>query len=379
MPQPSAPIVLTRSKRPTIHGRRTSATYRRSAAAPDANQGAMAESELPITSRARERLLDSVLTTLCEKYVFPDVAARIAAEIRTRAARGEYASITDGHAFAQLLTAHLRTAGNDQHLGLYCSAEPRPRSPDDDRAGEELERCQRAGALTNYGFCRLERLAGNVGYLRLDEFFPATDPAAASTASATMTFLARTCALIIDLRENRGGDGSMTAYVAGHLFALPVHMSTFRWRGEDSEFQSWTPAHVPAPRYLEHPVYLLISAETHSAGEEFAYALRELDRVTLIGETTAGAAHATLITRLDPHFDLAVPQGRPIHPQTGRNWQGAGVTPDLAVPAAHALTAAYRAALAHVIAWASERDLRGLAADARAALQQLDMTASPPR
>src|SRR3954467_785856 len=336
----------------------------------------MADGELPITSGARERLLDSVLTTLCEKYLFPDVADRIATEIRTRAARGEYASITDGHAFAQLLTTHLRAAGNDKHLGLYCSAEPRPLSPDDERTGNELERVQRAGAFTNYGFRRLERLAGNVGYLRLDEFFPATDAQAASTASAAMTFLARTCALIIDLRENRGGDGSMTAYLAGHLFPLPVHMSTFRWRGEDSEFQSWTPAHVPAPRYLDRPVYLLTSAQTASAGEEFAYALSELERVTLIGETTAGAAHGTLITRLDAHFDLAVPQGRPIYPQTGSNWQGAGVAPDLAVPAADALTAAYRAALAHVIAWASERDLRGLAADARAALQELDPTAS---
>src|SRR3954449_487007 len=336
----------------------------------------MADGELPITSGARERLLDRVLTTLSEKYLFPDVAARIATEIRTRAARGEYASITDGHAFAQLLTTHLRAAGDDKHLGLYCSAEPRPLSADDHDIQNELERFQRAGAFTNYGFRTLERLAGNVGYLRLDEFFPATDPEAANTASAAMTFLARTCALIIDLRENRGGDGSMTAYLAGHLLASPVHMSTLHWRGEDTEFQSWTPAHVPAPRYLQHPVYLLTSAHTASAGEEFAYALRELERITLIGETTAGAAHATLITRLDSHFDLAVPQGRPVSPQTGGNWQATGVAPDLAVPAADALTAAHRAALAHVIAWAGERDLRGLAADARTALQQLNATAS---
>src|SRR3954451_20703183 len=73
----------------------------------------MADGGLPITSGARERLLDRVLTTLSEKYIFPDVAARIATEIRTRAARGEYAAITDGPAFAQLLTTHLRAAGND--------------------------------------------------------------------------------------------------------------------------------------------------------------------------------------------------------------------------------------------------------------------------
>src|SRR3954449_6659954 len=121
----------------------------------------MADGELPISSGARDRLLERVLATLAEKYLFPDVAARIATEIRTRAARGEYASITDGHAFAQLLTRHLRAAGNDQHLGLYCSAEPRPLSADEHRSENELERCQRAGTFTNYGFRRLERLAGN--------------------------------------------------------------------------------------------------------------------------------------------------------------------------------------------------------------------------
>src|SRR3954469_18714309 len=129
----------------------------------------MADGELPITSGARERLLDRVLTTLADKYLFPDVAARIATAIRARAARGEYASITDGTALAQLLTTHLRAAGNDQHLALYCSPEPRQLGPDDERTPNELERVQRTGAFTNYGFRTLERLAGNVGYLRLDE------------------------------------------------------------------------------------------------------------------------------------------------------------------------------------------------------------------
>src|SRR3954470_3469150 len=103
----------------------------------------MADGGLPITRGTRERLLDRVLTTLSEKYLFPDVAAQIATEIRTRAERGEYAAITDGHAFAQLLTAHLRAAGNDKHLGLYCSAEPRPLSPDDNCAPRRRARTGR--------------------------------------------------------------------------------------------------------------------------------------------------------------------------------------------------------------------------------------------
>src|SRR4051794_23390294 len=129
-PHPSAPIGLTRSRWPTIHDRPTSATSRRSAAASDAAESSMPHGELPISASTQRRLLDSVLATLGDKYVFPDAAAAIATAIRARAARGEYASITDGTTFAQLLTTHLRAAANDQHLALYCSAEPRPLSPD---------------------------------------------------------------------------------------------------------------------------------------------------------------------------------------------------------------------------------------------------------
>src|SRR3954453_3789201 len=128
-PQPSAPTRPTRLRWPTIRARPTSATSRRSAAGTDAAEASMSDGELPITAGTRERLLDRLLATLADKYVFPDVAAGIATAIRTRAARGEYASITDGAAFAQLLTAHLRAAGHDNHLALYCSLEPRRFSP----------------------------------------------------------------------------------------------------------------------------------------------------------------------------------------------------------------------------------------------------------
>src|SRR3954447_14112992 len=50
----------------------------------------MANGEPPITSGARDRLLEQVLATLAEKYIFPDVAARIATEIRTGSRRALY-------------------------------------------------------------------------------------------------------------------------------------------------------------------------------------------------------------------------------------------------------------------------------------------------
>jgi hypothetical protein len=54
--------------------------------------------------------------------------------------------------------------------------------------------------------------------------------------------------------------------------------------------------------------------------------------------------------QLSPRFGVRVPTGRAISPITGTNWEGVGVTPDVAVPAAAALDTAHRAALQQVLA-----------------------------
>jgi C-terminal processing protease CtpA/Prc len=46
---------------------------------------------------------------------------------------------------------------------------------------------------------------------------------------------------------------------------------------------------------------------------------------------------------------IGVPFARSINPVTGTNWQGTGVTPDVAVPAGQAYDVAYAKALQHVL------------------------------
>ena len=48
---------------------------------------------------------------------------------------------------------------------------------------------------------------------------------------------------------------------------------------------------------------------------------------------------------LNEHFAVFVPSGRAINPITKTNWEGTGVTPDIAVPADQALKTAYLDAL----------------------------------
>jgi hypothetical protein len=169
---------------------------------------------------------------------------------------------------------------------------------------------------------------------------------AGETATAAMTFLSSTDAVIFDLRENGGGDPSMVAFLTSYLLGpRAVHLNDFYSRPTNETRQSWTLPYVPGRRLTEADVYILTSSRTFSGAEEFTYNLKHLKRATIVGEATRGAAHTVEGRRINANFAIAVPTGRPINPVTKTNWEGVGVKPDVAVSPERALTAAHLMAL----------------------------------
>jgi C-terminal processing protease CtpA/Prc len=228
-------------------------------------------------------------------------------------------------------------------------------------------------ARDNYGVQKVERLAGNVGYLLLTSIDEAeyTGP----TIAAAMAVLANTSALLIDLRRNNGGAPSGVAFLCSYFFPPePVHVNDIYSREGDASQQFWTLPHLPGERYLDKPVYVLTSSRTFSGAEELAYDLQQLRRAKVVGETTAGAANPVDVYQLDPHFELRVPTGRAINPTTGTNWEGTGVTPDIAVDAEQALDVAHAAALHAILAGLGDEPSgaeAALADEAKAALAEV--------
>jgi C-terminal processing protease CtpA/Prc len=90
---------------------------------------------------------------------------------------------------------------------------------------------------------------------------------------------------------------------------------------------------------------VLTSEHTFSGGEQLTYALQQLGRATIVGETTGGGAHAREGFTVHDHLELAVPVVAARNPVSGTSWEAVGVRPDVEVPAADALTAAHRLAL----------------------------------
>jgi hypothetical protein len=307
--------------------------------------------DMKIDKAAQTQVIDSLTSKLKDQYVFPEVAEKMGASLREHAEKGDYDQISSATAFAQQVTRDLQAISHDKHLHLNYSAEvlpPNANLPSDSNRKEpspaELEKQRRFYDGVNYGFEKLERMRGNIGYMDLRGFADAR--LAGDTLAAAMNFLGHTDALIIDLRQNGGGDPAMVSLVCSYLFGRePVHVNDLYWREGNRTEEFWTKADIPGMRYEGKDVYVLTSNRTFSGGEEFAYDMKNLKRATLIGETTGGGANPGGEVRLADHFNAFIPTGRAVSPITKTNWEGVGVKPDIDVPKEQALKAAYIMAL----------------------------------
>lgn len=104
-------------------------------------------------------------------YIFPDIAEQICKRLQKHLEDGEYTDINEGEYFALALTEHLQEVNQDAHLWVRWYPEPLP-----DHEGSMLQNQERLvewrqkARLDNYGFYKVERLPGNVGYIDIRYF-----------------------------------------------------------------------------------------------------------------------------------------------------------------------------------------------------------------
>ncbi len=300
-----------------------------------------ADMNVKIDAATRARVIDGAVTNLNEFYVYPDTAKKMEEALRAHQKKGEYDSIDDADAFATLLTNQLQEVSHDKHLSVGFS--PRVVPKGDPRRDPEAETRMRTQLeRNNCFFDKVEHLPSNIGYLRFNAF--PNPQICGPTVTAAMSFLANSDALIFDLRGNGGGDPKMVAFISSYLFDEPTHLNDMYNRKEDSTTQYWTLPYVPGKRFAGKPVFVLTSKGTFSGAEEFTYNLKNLKRATIVGETTGGGAHPVSGHRLDDHFMIGVPFGRPVNPISKKDWEGTGVEPDVKVPADQALDVAKKMA-----------------------------------
>ncbi|MCW5942369.1 MAG: S41 family peptidase [Fimbriimonadaceae bacterium] len=311
-----------------------------------------------LTARIKEETLTELIKEMNARYVLPEAAKTIEASLRTWMASSEYSAVTDPVAFAAKVNEVLKGGAKDAHLRFrYSPSVLPPRSNPREPSADEMKRYRQAVRFTNADFSRVERLRGNVGYIKFQGFEAPEDMR--RPLAGAMRFLGDCDAMIVDLRENGGGDPAGVQLFCSYFFdEKPVHLNSIYFREGNRTREFWTLKKVDGPRLPKVPLYVLTSKRTGSGAEECAYNFQQLKRATIVGSSTWGGANPGGMVRLGDHFGCFIPIGRAINPYTKTNWEGVGVQPDEAVEPAKALEHAHVLALKALIARTSDPELK---------------------
>jgi hypothetical protein len=302
-------------------------------------------------------IVNEIAQILNRRYIFPETAKKVEEALRAKLGGGGFDQAKDARSFAQAVSRTILDVGKDRHMGFAYDPEQtadmrRIMGRSEEEARKVRERQLLEAQRDNFGFRKVEQLPGNIGYLDFRVF--SSPGRAGQTAIAALNFLAYCDAIIVDLRQNGGGDPAQIQLICSYFFRDPAHLNDLYYRETNTTENYWTLPYVPGPKPVEADLYILTSARTFSGAEEFTYNMKNLKRATVIGETTGGGAHPTDTDIVQQDYILRVPVARAINPVSKTNWEGTGVTPDIACPAAEALDKAYALAAEKLSAKAAD-------------------------
>jgi hypothetical protein len=276
-------------------------------------------------------------------FVYPEQGKAYAAALRRHAATGKYAGMSVDEA-SKAMTADLQAVAPDGHIHVM----PLPKESEGPGGGARAD------------FPLLEQggwIAPGIAFLRINAFM--RSPEQTAEVARFMADHADARAIIFDIRTHRGGGLDQMDVIFPWLFAEETRLVTMAMRRSVEEEHGTPFGETPSlrlaggtpqeivrehwakpnadPRLRDAKVYLLTSPRTASAAEHFALAMKHTGRAKLVGSNTSGANHFGGGAELTGGLAAFVPVGRTYDPVTGKDWEGAGVAPDVAVPPEKAL------------------------------------------
>lgn len=299
------------------------------------------------TANAGRQVIDSMAVTLRARYADADTGAMIAAHIQRRLAGGAYERVTSWDQFVRVVTQDLQSVNEDTHLLLQLSGPSAPGGPAGPGAG-------------GHGLDAVEHLDGNVGYMRLTNFLPAAGMIEA--LEGALRTLSTTGAIIIDIRNSRGGSPGVANFIISHFTGPDTSLSLLVYdRVRNTTTPRYTLRDVPGPRRTDVPLFVLTDDVTRSAAEDFAFVLQNMKRATIVGSRTAGAGRNVAGFPVGHGIIGSVSFTRVMEPGTRREWERTGIVPDVRVHPDSALAVAHREAIRRMVASASGESRQQLA------------------
>jgi len=264
-------------------------------------------------------LIEKLADFIEEHYLFPDIALKLAEHLQ----QTDYSGLGD-EALGEAVTADMIRISHDQHL--FFRYEPQEDNAEPDHEAIMQKHTEEA-RFRNFGFQKLERLSGNIAFVKLNELPPVF--VAGKLFEAVIALLANMSAIIIDLQDCEGGAPDMVQFIASHFLEAEQPLSGIESDGGKKYTESHSLAGLNSPRLLEKPLAILISPKTFSAAEALAYDLQALKRAVIVGKMSRGGAHLSTFQAFENKFLLRCSIARALNPITDSNWEGTGVIPDI--------------------------------------------------
>jgi len=149
--------------------------------------------------------------------------------------------------------------------------------------------------------------SNNIGYVCISSF---NDEGTLDDFDVVLDQLMTTKGLIIDVRRNVGGStGNIEKVVSRFIQSPLIYMKGFT-KGNVPFIKDPIQPKISKERYV-NPVIILINGTTVSAGELFAEFMNQIPTVTLLGDTTTGAACNAIAENIQGDYPLA--SGKHIH------------------------------------------------------------------
>ncbi|MBQ4819582.1 S41 family peptidase [Aquimarina sp. MMG016] len=290
-----------------------------------------------LSAQSNTDIIKSVQKLMTENYIFLDKAEKVNEHLDTLINKRYFNRYKKPKEFAEALTKEVQKITNDKHLNI---APPKPQNNRPSSPPEFIPmHLQNIERFRQGGFGEVSFFEGNVAYIRLKGFRVEdtikVDP--------LMKYVSTADAIIIDLRDNGGGNGPVGINLSSYFLPENLPLTSVYTRRTDT-MEEYSTIHVQGKQKLDVPLFILTNNRTFSAAEAFAYDLQARNRATIIGEVTGGGAHPVNFMRLPQGYRLIVPIARSINPVTNTNWEGVGVIPDIKLPAKDALAKAKKIA-----------------------------------
>lgn len=200
----------------------------------------------------------------------------------------------------------------------------------------------------------------NIGYLALNTF---SDGSVVDTFNTYRPQISRCAGLIIDLRENGGGNSAFGYEILRHftrqplrtpVWSSPEHVPAYRAFGQwyssqatvdttermvresltayegERYYHSAGDSIMPADTVYDIPVVVLVSTQTASSAENFLVVADPLDHFTFVGEPSFGSTGQPLFLDLPGGGRARICTKRNTYPD-GRDYVGPGVQVDIEV------------------------------------------------